>query len=123
MAEEDEHPRFESLDDELRRISKTMALQPLEDPTGPSFYDVCSDISSLAKAGGVDDAQSTERAGLRGIGMIFARGLAAALCFALHPPKAATTQEVWGPGAPRSGTSRPGWFRQGGRVASALGLD
>ena len=35
-----------------------MALQPLEDPTGPSFYDTCNKISSLAKAGGVEDAQS-----------------------------------------------------------------
>ncbi len=59
--------RAESLDDELRRISKTMALQPLEDPDGPSFYGILNKISSLAGAGGVADAQSmsdeeTERA-------------------------------------------------------------
>ena len=56
-----EQPRVESLDDELRRISKMMALQRLEDPTGPSFYDTCNKISSLAKAGGVEDAQSMSK--------------------------------------------------------------
>ena len=42
------------------------------------------------------------------------------LRFALHPPKAAAGG-LGRPGAPRSGTSRPGWFRQGAG-ASALGL-
>ena len=35
-----------------------MSLQPLDDPDGPSFYGIHNDISSLAEAGGVDDAQS-----------------------------------------------------------------
>jgi hypothetical protein len=51
----DEHVKYL---DELRRISNTMALQPLKDPTDSSFYDIHNNISSLAQAGGVDDAQS-----------------------------------------------------------------
>eukprot|EP00935_MAST-01C_sp_MAST-1C-sp1_P002227 g2227.t1 len=58
LVQTEKEERHQSLEDELRRISRTLALLPLEDPTGLSFYGICNDISSLAKAGGVDDVQS-----------------------------------------------------------------
>ena len=33
-----------SIEERVARISKLIALQPREDPTGPSFYDICNDI-------------------------------------------------------------------------------
>eukprot|EP00935_MAST-01C_sp_MAST-1C-sp1_P002526 g2526.t1 len=47
-----------SAEEELRRISRSLALQPSKDPSGPSFYAVCNDIPSFAEAGGdIDDTK------------------------------------------------------------------
>ena len=36
-----------SIEERVARISKLIALQPREDPTGPSFYDICNDIDDV----------------------------------------------------------------------------
>ena len=49
------------------------------------------------------------------------RAVAVGCALPCTPQKPLSVGGLGRPGAPRSGTSRPGWFRQGG-VASALGL-